>query len=257
MLRIMPPQSFQLAAIAPTVLSPRQLGNTVLGSLQPTFSALPSLQPRIRVCGASILSCVAFGNSSDVVAVGTDRSVHVLPATPTLVRPGAVHALQQPGTAEAFTRAICFTRSDNYVVSGSEDGLIRVWAWKQTRLRHVFVGHCADVSTVDVALCDPADTVASGSADGTARLWSLSSGKCLATLGVAATAAGTEQRFEVNSVRFCGQDASTLATGGSDGALRLYDVRRATERTAVASHVNAVGDTDRAYMHNPKRPETP
>jgi glucose repression regulatory protein TUP1 len=107
----------------------------------------------------------------------------------------------QPRDSEAFVRALCFTPHDLLLLSGSEDGLVRVWERATARLRHVFIGHCAEAVAVDVASTDPADLVASGSADGTARIWSLDTGKCLTTLLDSAAMTGSEV-FQSSTVRF-------------------------------------------------------
>ncbi len=83
----------------------------------------------------------------------------------------------------------------------------------------VFKGHEGTVWTVAVSL-DGA-TIASGSDDGTVRLWDVRSGKELAKMG-----GGVHEPNGVAAVAFS-PDGKLLAVGTADQVVRLYDVRTA------------------------------
>jgi len=75
-----------------------------------------------------------------------------------------------------------------------------------------FAGHKGAVWSAK--LCGEARLAATGSGDFSARVWDAITGACLATL---------EHKHVVKTVAFSG-DRRSLATGGHEGLLRLYDV---------------------------------
>lgn len=135
------------------------------------------------------------------------------------------------------------------VLSAAEDATIRLWrpdvgnsataggagsgsaaAAATATLLHTFRGHGADVNAVDCGSTPTsAGTFATGSSDGTARIWDLASGKWSTSLSAAATAnsaaagaaAAPSADTAVTGVALS-PDSMLLATGGMDGTVRLY-----------------------------------
>jgi hypothetical protein len=92
------------------------------------------------------------------------------------------------------------------------------------------VGHTEHIFCV--AFSSDNDTVASGSIDGTVRVWSASTGRALATL--------TGHRKSVFAVSFS-PDGRVLATAGYDRLVRLWDVASAKQiGRPLTGHTNSV-----------------
>ncbi|KAK6012106.1 WD domain, G-beta repeat protein, partial [Ostertagia ostertagi] len=72
---------------------------------------------------------------------------------------------------------VTFDRTGNYVLTGADDNLIKVWDVHQGLLRFTYRGHSAEVADVSVSYCN--QMIASGSVDKSIRVWSLATGETL------------------------------------------------------------------------------
>lgn len=113
-------------------------------------------------------------------------------------------------------------------------------------LLHTFRGHSADVNVVDCgSTAAAAGVFATGSSDGTARIWDLATGKWTARFSAAKTGGGggggaaPSADTAVTGVALS-PDSMLLATGGMDGTVRLYDVRSATQAACWEGHSQGV-----------------
>lgn len=108
--------------------------------------------------------------------------------------------------------ALAVSSNDTTIVSGSEDGLVRVWNMGTGEEIKVLIGHTAEVTSV--AYSSDNSRLVSGSADYSARVWDLSTGKELATLNTHIN--------EVTSVAFSPITGS-VASASKDQSVRTWE----------------------------------
>ncbi|KJH51587.1 Bromodomain protein [Dictyocaulus viviparus] len=72
---------------------------------------------------------------------------------------------------------VTFDRTGNYVLTGADDNLIKVWDVNRGLLRFTYRGHSAEVADLTVSYCN--QMIASGSVDKSIRVWSLATGETL------------------------------------------------------------------------------
>jgi WD40 repeat protein/transcriptional regulator with XRE-family HTH domain len=177
---------------------------------------------------------------------------------------------------------VALSREGQLLATGAGDGTVRLWSigpvadvepTPLARPSAALRGHAGVVC--GVALSADGRLVASGSDDGSVRLWEGETGRPLAVLHghragvrrVAVSADGrlvasggedpTVQVWEVGTGRSVATihghagaiwgvalsgDGQLAASGGADGALRLWDVRRELPLASVAAHVGGVWD---------------
>jgi WD40 repeat protein/tRNA A-37 threonylcarbamoyl transferase component Bud32 len=105
-----------------------------------------------------------------------------------------------------------FSPDSSWLATGGADGLVMVWDVGSRQARFRWKGHTAAIT--DLAFAD-GNTLASGSADGTAKLWSLSPVEEARSL--------KESRGQGSSVAYS-PNGQWMATGGQTGT-RLWDAR--------------------------------
>lgn len=107
-----------------------------------------------------------------------------------------------------------FDHSARYIVTGSDDHLIKIWSTETAYLQHTLRGHDSDI--IEIVKHPTRPLLVSASADSSLRVWDIKTGAALHVLD-----GGSK---EVNAVQFspC-PDRPYLVSGGADGSVRLWN----------------------------------
>ncbi len=133
---------------------------------------------------------------------------------------------------EAFDASwtVAISRNGQYWAAGSKRGEVRVWVWEKEAgqtLHRIWQAHTDIVPTI--AFSPDGCTLASGSYDGSIKLWEVASGALLWT---------GWHTDSIYSVAFA-PDGSLLASGGNDATVRLWDRQSGTQLQTL-SHPDPV-----------------
>jgi len=113
------------------------------------------------------------------------------------------------------------------LVSGSYDCTVRIWDIITGACKWILVGHTQKVYSV---VLDPTRNIAcSGSMDGTVRIWNLQTGQCQYTL-----------TGHTSLVGLLGLSASHLVSAAADSTLRIWDPETGELRHTLAAHNGAI-----------------
>ncbi|KAJ8085353.1 SCF ubiquitin ligase complex subunit cdc4 [Marasmius tenuissimus] len=118
--------------------------------------------------------------------------------------------------------SVVYDPTRHITATGSMDGTVRVWSTLTGKSLHVLTGHTSLVGLLGMS---PSYLV-SAAADSTLRIWDVEKGECKAVLA-AHTGAIT-----------CFQLDETKVLSGSDGTLKLWDLREAASIGEVSSMKN-------------------
>ena len=116
-------------------------------------------------------------------------------------------------------------------VSGSRDGMLKVWDLATGREEGTLVGHGSWVTAV-AALGSDGQRAISGSADGTLKVWNLASGQEEYTL--------QGHRGWVNAVAALGPDGQRAISGSDDGTLKVWDLATGREEHTLQGHSDGI-----------------
>ena len=148
------------------------------------------------------------------------------PRKASLTRPGGalIRTIEHPGKACALT-----VLSDGRVVSGSDDGMLRVWDVESGQILRNLEGHSRGINAV--AMLD-SRRVISGSDDGTLRVWDVESGRTLQTL------MGHYPQGRVHAVAVL--DSRRVVSVYDAGPLQVWDVESGKTLQTFEGHSGQV-----------------
>ncbi len=126
---------------------------------------------------------------------------------------GAQRELKDLRGHEGGVLSVAFSPQGDRIVSGGQDGTVRLWRLDGTPAAAPFKGHEGGVSSV--AFSPQGDRIVSGGYDGTVRLWRLD--------GTPAAAPFKGHEGWVSSVAFSPQ-GDRIVSGGQDGTVRLWQL---------------------------------
>src|SRR5271166_4091467 len=143
------------------------------------------------------------------------------PLAASLVRTFQVHT--------SSVNAVAVTPDGRYVVSGSDDGKLRVWDLATGETKTTLQGHTSWVTAM--AVTPDGRQVVSGSEDKTLRVWDLTTGESKTTL--------QGHTGSVNAVAVT-PDGRQVVSGASDNTLRVWDLAKGETKTTVQGHTSRV-----------------
>jgi WD40 repeat protein len=144
---------------------------------------------------------------------------------------------------------IAFSPDSKTLAAGFADGAIMLWDLCRGRELRRWPGHKDGVNAVTFS--PNGIWLASAGNDGTVRLWDLVNGKELRRLtghGARSSVRGQPSVPSVTTVVFS-PDARTLASGGVDGTIRLWEAATGTELRRIAGHAITVPQMFISWHH--------
>jgi WD40 repeat protein len=125
--------------------------------------------------------------------------------------------------------AVAFSPNGQHIVSGSDNGTIKLWDTARGELQKTLAGHSGWVRVV--AFSPDGRHIASGSGDRTVKLWDTTRGELQQTL------AGHSDW--VTAVAFS-PDGRYIASGSNDRTVKLWDTARGELQKTLAGHSHSV-----------------
>jgi hypothetical protein len=132
------------------------------------------------------------------------------------------------GKHRKAVEALALARRADRLVTGSADSTVMVWhASKPKMLREIKAG--TPITDVAVAEAGGGLRIAAGADDGKLRLFDAETGKSLGR-----SDGGSSHATRVGCVEWLGKGGDTLATGGGDEAVLLWDARAGLKQPVLA-----------------------
>lgn len=123
---------------------------------------------------------------------------------------------------------LAITSDETKIISGSTDGIIRVWDSKNGRCLQILNRHRGAIHSLSLSKKD--DIFASASSDGLVRVWRLENGKCISKLN---------HKNPVNAVAIT-PDGKKLVSGGLAASLYIWLVSKEVLLEALPGHTGPI-----------------
>ncbi|WRT65605.1 uncharacterized protein IL334_002550 [Kwoniella shivajii] len=165
--------------------------------------------------------------------VSTDKIGTIKYFTPHLTN---IHGFQ--GHREAC-HDVSWSPNDERFVSGGDDGLVKIWSYREAREEKVLSGHGWDVRCVDWH--PTKGLIVSGSKDMLVKFWDPRTGKDLSTLH--------SHKSTINTCSWS-PEGHLVATAGGDAVIRLFDIRTFRELEAMKGHTKEINCLEWHPIHH-------
>ncbi|WVN85800.1 polyadenylation factor subunit 2 [Cryptococcus depauperatus CBS 7841] len=165
--------------------------------------------------------------------VSADKSGTIKYFTPHLTN---IHGFQ--GHREACWD-VSWSPNDERFVTCGDDGLVKIWSYREAKEEKSLSGHGWDVRCVDWH--PTKGLIVSGSKDMLVKFWDPRTGKDLSTLHSA--------KSTINTCRWS-PDGHLVATAGQDSVIRLFDIRTFRELEAMKGHQKEVNCIEWHPIHH-------
>ncbi len=184
----------------------------------------------IKVNANSVNSIAISPDGQTIASGGDDGKIRFW--SPQLDRKGESHVEHEFGIdstkSSRAINSIDFHPNGQIIVSGGDDGTIRLWNLRGEQLE-TFRGHNGFV--ISVAFSPDGETIASGGSDFSVRLWE--------TRGNLVGKPFTDHNGQVNSVAFS-SDGEKIVSGGQDGIIYLRNLKENNTRQLLPKHNSEV-----------------
>ncbi|EIW68862.1 hypothetical protein TREMEDRAFT_31214, partial [Tremella mesenterica DSM 1558] len=177
------------------------------------------------------IRAMAYSHNGQAL-VSTDRLGMIKYFTPHLTN---IHGFA--GHREAC-HGVSWSPNDERFVTGGDDGLVKIWDYREGKEEKVLSGHGWDVRCVD---WHPSKgLVVSGSKDMLVKFWDPRTGKDLSTL-----------HSHKSTINTCAWSPSghLVATAGGDSTVRLFDIRTFRELEPLKGHTKEINTIEWHPIH--------
>ena len=185
--------------------------------------------------GTVVVHCVAELRQGEEVlqgdaaaaAAGAAAPAATLEVVATLAEHDDVASALACGGGGGATASPPASSSSSSLASGSWDGTVKLWDWRQQEESvRTFVAHAGRVAALAWSPCHAAELASAGGMDGCVRLWDARAAGCCTTTA-AMRGAGQPARHGVLSLAWDGGAGGEhrLAVGTEEGAVALLDRR--------------------------------
>eukprot|EP00179_Madagascaria_erythrocladioides_P010298 CAMPEP_0198310030 /NCGR_PEP_ID=MMETSP1450-20131203/2225_1 /TAXON_ID=753684 ORGANISM="Madagascaria erythrocladiodes, Strain CCMP3234" /NCGR_SAMPLE_ID=MMETSP1450 /ASSEMBLY_ACC=CAM_ASM_001115 /LENGTH=695 /DNA_ID=CAMNT_0044012819 /DNA_START=84 /DNA_END=2171 /DNA_ORIENTATION=+ len=186
----------------------------------------------------SVVCCVRYSWNGLYLATGSNKSAHIFDAASggrvaTLSKDDGTDPDHDQATPDSYVRAVCFSPDGNWLITGAEDHVVKVWDVRNRTVKYRLVGHDTDIYSVDAS--QDGNFIISGSGDKKAKIWSLKNGDLLNTLGGGDY--GPSDGITSVSVSPTSQH---VAAGSLDNIVRVWDVEAGTLVRSFEGHRDSV-----------------
>jgi len=133
---------------------------------------------------------------------------------------------EQNNEVSSSVNSVAFSPSGNYVVSGADDGTVRIWEVSKLQIGKISPLHRLKNGTIavrSVAFSPDENHVISGGDDGTVRIWNIASGNQIGAPLGRQESNQDNPSFMIRSVAFS-PDGTYVVSGGDDGFVRIWEV---------------------------------
>ncbi|OWZ32714.1 polyadenylation factor subunit 2 [Cryptococcus neoformans var. grubii Br795] len=165
--------------------------------------------------------------------VSADKGGTIKYFTPHLTN---IHGFQ--GHREAC-HDVSWSPNDERFVTCGDDGLVKIWSYREAKEEKSLSGHGWDVRCVDWH--PTKGLIVSGSKDMLVKFWDPRTGKDLSTLH--------SSKSTINTCRWS-PDGHLVATAGQDSVIRLFDIRTFRELEVLKGHEKEVNCIEWHPIHH-------